>query len=279
VIVAEVVVATAVVVIVKFAVVAPAATVTEAGTVADAELLVRATLSTPVGAAELNVTVPVEEFPPTTEVGLKASEDTVGAVIVSVAVALVLFAVAVIVAVVFVATAVVVTVNVAVVAPAATVTEAGTVAEVELLLRATLRPPVGAAELMVTVPVDEIPPATDVGLRASEDTVAAVMVKVAVALVLFAVAVIVAVVFVATAVVVTVNVPVVAPAATVTEAGTVADVELLLRETLRPPVGAAELIVTVPVDEFPPTTDVGLKASEDTVGAVMVRVAVLEAEL
>jgi len=183
------------------------------------------------------------------------------------------------VAVAFEATAVVVTANVAVVAPAATVTEAGTVADAELLVRATLSPPVGAAELNVTVPVEEFPPTTEVGLKASEDTVGAVIVSVAVALVLFAVAVIVAVVFVATAVVVTVNVAVVAPAATVTEAGTVADVELLVSETLSPPVGAAELIVTVPAEDDPPATEAGLRLSEDTVGAVIVSVAVFEAEL
>jgi hypothetical protein len=84
------------------------------------------------------VTVPVEDAPPTTEVGLTLSADTVGAVIVRVAVLDVLLAVAVIVAVVFEATAIVVTVKVPAVAPAATVIEAGTVAEVELLLKVTV---------------------------------------------------------------------------------------------------------------------------------------------
>ena len=73
-------------------------------------------------------------------------------------------------------TALVVTVNVAVVAPAATVTLAGTCAAVVLLLdSATLAPPVGAAPLSVTVPVDEAPPVTLAGLRETEesDTVAA----------------------------------------------------------------------------------------------------------
>ena len=74
------------------------------------------------------------------------------------------------------ATELVVTVNVAVVDPAATVTLAGTCAAVVLLLvNPTVAPPVGAAALNVTVPVDELPPVTLVGFRETEDkdTVAA----------------------------------------------------------------------------------------------------------
>jgi hypothetical protein len=53
---------------------------------------------------------------------------------------------------------------VAVVAPAATVTLAGTCATVVLLLdSATTVPPVGAAAANVTVPLDEVPPTTEVG--------------------------------------------------------------------------------------------------------------------
>ena len=78
-----------------------------------------------------------------------------------------------------------------------------------------------------------------------------------------------------TPVVLTVNVAVVAPAATVTEAGTVALVLLDDRVTAAPPVPAALERVTVPVEEFPPETDVGLTATEVTVGPLIVSVAVL----
>ncbi len=55
-------------------------------------------------------------------------------------------------------TAVVVTVNVAEVAPAATVTEAGTVALALFEVRLTRNPPAGATAFRVTVPVDDAPP-------------------------------------------------------------------------------------------------------------------------
>lgn len=77
-----------------------------------------------------------------------------------------------------------------------------------------------------------------------------------------------------TAVVETVNVAVVDPAATVTDAGTVALVELELSETVSPPVGAVPFRVTVPVELVPPTTEVGETVTELRVGALMVNVAV-----
>ena len=70
-----------------------------------------------------------------------------------------------------------------------------------------------------------------------------------------------------TEVVVTVKLALVAPASTVTLAGTVAAVELSESDTTAPPVGAAALKVTVPVEEFPPTTPVGLRVCEDKVSA------------
>ena len=69
-----------------------------------------------------------------------------------------------------------------------------------------------------------------------------------------------------TALVVTMKVAVVAPAATVTLAGTVAaEVLLLDRDTMAPPTGAGPLRVTVPVEGLPPTTLVGFTATEDMV--------------
>jgi hypothetical protein len=77
---------------------------------------------------------------------------------------------------------------------------------------------------------------------------------------------------------VTVNVAVVAPAATVTVAGTVAAPVLLDSVTVIPPAGAALVSVTVPVDEAPPVTLAGLSATADSDAGggagVMVSVAV-----
>jgi len=68
--------ATALVLTVNVAAVAPAATVTLEGTVAAVVLLLEsATVAPPAGAAPLNVTVPVEEFPPVTLVGFSVSEE------------------------------------------------------------------------------------------------------------------------------------------------------------------------------------------------------------
>jgi hypothetical protein len=67
------------------------------------------------------------------------------------------------------ATALVVMVNGAVVAPTGTVTLAGTCATDTLLLDNVMTaPPAGAGPFRVTVPVDEVPPITEVGLILTE---------------------------------------------------------------------------------------------------------------
>jgi hypothetical protein len=70
---------------------------------------------------------------------------------------------------VLVVTALVFTVKVALLAPAATVTLAGTVAEDALLERYTVAP-LAAGPLRVTVPVDEDPPVTLVGLTPTDES-------------------------------------------------------------------------------------------------------------
>lgn len=77
-----------------------------------------------------------------------------------------------------VVTVLLVTVKVAVVEPAATVTLEGTVATVVLLLeRVTEIPFDGAGPFRLTVPVDVVPPLTEVGFSVSRETLGAVTVK------------------------------------------------------------------------------------------------------
>ena len=56
----------------------------------------------------------------------------------------------------------------------------GVAADVLLLVRVTTAPPDGAGPVKVTVPVDEVPPITELGLRLTEVSAAAVTVRVAV---------------------------------------------------------------------------------------------------
>src|SRR5438034_1248624 len=80
-----------------------------------------------------------------------------------------------------------------------------------------------------------------------------------------------------TGLVLTVKVALVALPGTVTLAGTVATLVLLLeRATTAPPLGAGPLSVTVPVEELPPVTLVGLRLSDESVGALAVTVKLLE---
>ena len=81
-------------------------------------------------------------------------------------------------------------------------------------------------------------------------------------------------VFAVTDDVVIVKVPLVFPAAIVIESGTAAVESRLVRLMINPPAGAAEPIVTVPVEDFPPTTVDGFRLSEVIVGGLIVKVAV-----
>ena len=116
----------------------------------------------PVGAGPLMVTVAVEFVPETTEVGFSDRAVTPGGVTVSVVVLVAPANVPVIVAVAEVATGVVPAVKVVEVSPAETITEAGTVTAALFDVRVTVYPPAGAGPPRVTVPVEDVPPVTDV---------------------------------------------------------------------------------------------------------------------
>jgi hypothetical protein len=128
----------------------------------------------------------------------------------------------------------------------------------------TVTPTEGAALLRVTVPVDWLPPTTVDGFKLKANNAGAgVKVSAVVFVTPLKMADIVATVDVATGFVLTLKLAVVAPCGTVTDGGTVADALLLERVTTILAV-AAPVSVTVPVDEFPPTTLVGFTDKEDS---------------
>jgi len=173
-------VATETVVTVKVAVLEPAVTVTEAGTDAAALSELSVTAEPPVGALPVRVTVPVELLLPITVVGLSETPDTPGGVIVRGAVREPTASVSLIFAVVLAATGVVVTVNVAVVLPEVIVRLLGTVAAALSEDSVTGQPAVGALPVRVRVPVEVLPPTTEVGARAMVLTFGALTVRFAV---------------------------------------------------------------------------------------------------
>lgn len=246
----------AVVETVKVAEVCPAGIVTDGVTVAAPLSDDKVTRTPPVGAGAPRVTVPVEVWPPDTEVGFKVSPlmvpVTVPEVVNDKAAVIVLADVAVMLAVVGDATAAVATVKVAEVCPAGIVTETGTVADPLDEANVTRTPPAAAGALNVTVPVDVPPPATLVGFSVKLPMVPVVVpaiptVSVAVT-VLADEAVMVAVPGVAPAAVEAVKVPEVCPAGMVIDEITVTPGLFEERSTRTPPVGAALLRVMVPVE-------------------------------
>lgn len=138
----------------------------------------------------------------------------------------------------------------------------------------TGNPPLGAALLIVTVPVELLPPATAFGLTESPAREGAFTVRAADKEEPPNVAVIFASTCVETASVEILNVVDVWPAGIDTVEGVVTSDWLLARLMGSPPAGAAELIVTVPVAFAPPVTEPALNDSPVKVGAFTVRVAV-----
>jgi hypothetical protein len=263
------------------AVVAPAATVTDAGTMSKVLLLVSLTDEPPVGAAWVSVTVHVLTAPCPRLPGLQVNVESCScADRLMFAVFELLPRVAVTVALwLLVMEAAAVALKVAVVAPAATVTDAGTVSEVLPLASVTVEPPAGAVWVTVTVQVLIALCPRLVGLQASPDivtdpervTVVAVGLppRVAVTVTLWLLAI--------EAAAVALKVAEVAPAVTVTDAGTVSEALLLASEIMEPPAPAAWLSVTVQVLTAPCPRLEGPQASVDIrPGADRPMVAVVE---
>jgi len=219
------------------------------------------------------VTVPTVDVPPCTELGFNETAATWGGLIVSTVETTVAACVAVIVTDVCAATARVLTVNVIEDLPAATVTDAGTVAEVLPLASLTIIPPVGAGPVKVTVPVTVVPPLTVDGLIETDFRPASPTVRVAVTVLVPDFAVIVAVCELVTTVEFATKIPESWPGDTVTVAGTVTIELLLVNSTTIPPLGAAPESVTVPAEVVPPAMLVGLNETESKVGGFTVTVA------
>ena len=255
-------VATALVEIVNFPSFVPAGTVAEAGTVAKLKSEAKVTTVPAAGAGLLRVTVAFTLVPPFTDVGAIPKRIRTGALTPSAAVLLTEPRDAVNVAVESEETGVVVIVKLAEVAPPGTETDVGIPAKVESEAKVTLAPASGATPVRVTVPVSDVPPKTLAIESLKVLRTVAVTFSVAVFVTAPRVAVSVATLGARTPLVVTVNVAVFAPAATTTDAGTVAKVESDASETVNPPVGATALSVTVPVDGAPPRTVAGESASE-----------------
>lgn len=173
-------------------------------------------------------------------------------------------------------TAEVVIVNWADLEPATIETKAGTVADVLLDDRVTVIPPAGAFPVSVAVPVEVVPPTTVLGASVRLVRVGAWIARGAVFCDWLRDAVTVSVSSLATGLVVIAKVAVVAPIGTETVAGNwPSGPEIARLTTTGAEAGGCE-IVTVPVLEFPPVSDVGLSATPVTVNGLTVRVTVCE---
>ena len=184
-----------------------------------------------------------------------------------------------IVAVVAELTDVVVTVKLALDEPAGTVTLAGTLVAVEFSLSVTTAPPLGAAPVKVTVPVDELPPVTLDGLTEIADNDgdggggggggAPCVTVISVNWNAPSIAAESCTVVVWLGNVETVKVALVAPPGTVTLNGTLAERGRKLWRLIATPFGGAgPPSLTVPVADAPPTTLLGLTVSDVSGGSV-----------
>jgi hypothetical protein len=248
----------------KVAVEAPGRTFTVAAAAlaTTALLLVNVTTNPAAGAGVASVIVPVDATFPATTAGENVSEAGWDNRTLTVPFTDVPFAVAVTVTFALAVTAVDVAWNVAEVCPAATVTDAGTTKAADEELNATTCPPTGAGSARVTVPVVPYPPVTLDGENETPAGTTGRTLIVPETVAPFATPESVAVLPEVAIAVVTVKVADDAPAATVTEAGTVTPMLLLDNVTARPPVGAGPTNVTVPVAFWPPTTSDGVTVSD-----------------
>lgn len=262
---------TVVVVTVKVAEVAPAGTVTDAGTCAEVLLLAKVTTNPAGPALPVRVTVPVEESPPFTVVGLRVKLLKLAGVTVNVLVRVTLPDFAVIVAVADAETANVVILKVALLLPLRIVTLTGTVAvlvseEVRVTTVSTF-----AVEFRATVPDTTVPPSTEVLERFRVLNTTGFTVIVAPTLAPFNFAKMSEVATTVTIGVVTEKVAEVFPLSILTVAPTVAAAVLVEEILMVVSANAGALSVTVPVDFFPPITLVGFRVTEAIPGAVILK--------
>lgn len=214
-------------------------------------------------------TVPVELWPPSSVLGVRTRLSNVGASTCSVTVWLDAPNLAVMETFVSTATTLVVTGNCRTFVPAAMFTIAGTWTTALLpLVTCTLAPPAGAGMLIATVPVVVVPPTTlnefnvsNVSLGARTRRIAETVLPAGI------VAVMRALVSTATAVVVIAKVFVVVFWPMLTDPGTIAAPESLLRPITKPPAGAGAASVIRPVEKpGPPLTTLGFRVSVAVIG-------------
>ena len=245
------------VVIVNVTLLAPAGTMTLAGTFATPVLLTTSTLTPPVGASPLSVTVPVDCDPPPTTEGFTVIVRSAGGLMVSVPLTCepVIFATTV-------ATSVLLTGDVEQeklpeLIPADIVTEVGPPHAASFEVRVTLTPPEGAGDPSETVPVEAEPPFTAAGLNTRDLSFAGSTVMVADFELLPSAALMTPEVVVLTGDVLTAKVAELAPLGTVTVGETVAAEDDQVRYTTTPPAPAFADRVTFPTEFVPPGTVLG----------------------